>query len=394
MIESADLARVLLAESRIQPLAALAETNFKLPKFTPGEQLQARVDARLADGSFRINIAGQALQVLLPQDVAAGETLHLTYVSSSPTLTFALATAPRDAAAAAELSPTARFIDSVLGHGAGVPALAGMRPLANAQPEAPQLAQALQQTVEQSGLFYEAHLAQWLSGERSLQSVLQEPQAQLGPRDMPPTAQAHDTPGSQPLPAPQLLSRPPVQPQAAPALAPPADSLRPQTPAQLAYRETAAAGMRAELTAGHAVAGSEVSEQALRSGALDTAVAPQSLALVRNQLEVLDTRQFAWHGEAWPGQLLYWHVAEQQGEPERGETPPQAWQTDMRLTLPQLGAVSAELSLGASGIRLALNAQEPHVAELMRGKLPELAHALQAAGLNVLGLQMQCREAV
>jgi hypothetical protein len=43
--------------------------------------------------------------------------------------------------------------------------------------QAPDLAAAISEGLEKSGLFYEAHLAQWLSGARALKSVLAEPQA-------------------------------------------------------------------------------------------------------------------------------------------------------------------------------------------------------------------------
>src|SRR5690606_16063838 len=51
-------------------------------------------------------------------------------------------------------------------------------PLSNS-PAIPQLAQALTQAVQHSGMFYEAHLAQLFTGQRSLADIRQEPQAQF-----------------------------------------------------------------------------------------------------------------------------------------------------------------------------------------------------------------------
>lgn len=43
------------------------------------------------------------------------------------------------------------------------------------------LPQRLRQVVRESGMFYESHLARWSRGEWSLESILREPQARLGP---------------------------------------------------------------------------------------------------------------------------------------------------------------------------------------------------------------------
>lgn len=62
----------------------------------------------------------------------------------------------------------------------GPAALAAGRPLLAAPPNSAEpLALALQEAVIHSGLFYEAHLAQWLAGKRGATDLLKEPQAQV-----------------------------------------------------------------------------------------------------------------------------------------------------------------------------------------------------------------------
>ena len=56
--------------------------------------------------------------------------------------------------------------------------LLGKTPIvAQANVPTPQLALALQQTVTLSGLFYESHLNEWASGQRTIAEIKQEPQA-------------------------------------------------------------------------------------------------------------------------------------------------------------------------------------------------------------------------
>lgn len=80
----------------------------------------------------------------------------------------------------ASLSSTARVLTSLLSAAQGsATALIGKAALfSNGQPDTPQLAQRLSDTIAQSGLFYESHVAQWVKGERSLPDLMREPQMQ------------------------------------------------------------------------------------------------------------------------------------------------------------------------------------------------------------------------
>ena len=91
------------------------------------------------------------------------------------------------AAPAPVLSETARVISSVLAAaqqapGAKTAALTGTEPLlATPKPDPAQLAHKLAQTISQSGLFYESHLAEWATGTRSLAELMHEPQSAKPP---------------------------------------------------------------------------------------------------------------------------------------------------------------------------------------------------------------------
>jgi hypothetical protein len=85
--------------------------------------------------------------------------------------------------AGATISPRGQAIGAVLAaaqsSGAPATALTGTAPLLGAPTlDAGRLAGALQQGLEHSGLFYEAHVAEWAQGARPLAQLALEPQAQ------------------------------------------------------------------------------------------------------------------------------------------------------------------------------------------------------------------------
>ena len=120
------------------------------------------------------------------------------------------------------------------------------------------------------------------------------------------------------------------------------------------------------------------------------------LTLLSQQLQVLESPQFAWHGELWPGQMLEWQV--------RRETDPQAndaaadnaqetesgWESHLKLSLPQLGTVEVHIKLDtrqAFSIRMVPEQRE--TAPLLQQNQARLIDQLTAAGctLNTLTVQ-------
>jgi hypothetical protein len=112
---------------------------------------------------------------------------------------------PPPASAQAELSETALALNVISRTGGDeAPPVVGRQPLWSTAPNAgaasgasasalvsqpvldglaSSLAMALEQALDTSGLFYESHLVQWLSGQRSSALLGQEPQARLPPSD-------------------------------------------------------------------------------------------------------------------------------------------------------------------------------------------------------------------
>ncbi len=207
-------------------------------------------------------------------------------------------------------------------------------------------AQALSQSVQTSGLFYESHLAQLATGKATPQDLRQEPQGRIPPQ---PGGTAQNTQSN--------------APQAA-------------TPAPATTGST----------------GPDPAQTATTTHQPQTAPAPgidpQAQLLVRQQLEVLANQAFIWQGEAWPGADMQWEVRRrpQDGEEDR-DFQEDHWSTRLNLHLPSLGDVQARLSL--SGDQLVMRLVAPQSAERLgqaieplRARL--LAQRLQASQLSVL----------
>jgi hypothetical protein len=128
-------------------------------------------------------VVGQALEVLLPKGVKPGEGLNLFFVGEDPP-TFLLVRYGKGGDAL--VSQTGRWLSTLLGmQNQSAPLQEGLgvlRTLLQGAPDDPaQLEQMLRQGLKESGLFYEAHLSRWFSGEYPLERLLQEPQARLSP---------------------------------------------------------------------------------------------------------------------------------------------------------------------------------------------------------------------
>lgn len=332
------------ALTRIYPSLALTqrppgEAQF-LARLETGQRLRATVQTSLANGEFMVALDmadGQALHMKLPPGIRSGDLLNLVFVSREPRPTFALATNAPPAGVSSLLSETGRFIDNLMqrssfpGNSAMLSSAAPFHfPLLTTPPaDGAGLALSLASALGRSGLFYESHQAQWVAGTRSLAELLLEPQARL--------------------------------------------SVLP-------------------LKLSDADAGSNVAAaaEAYTTGAADAAdpVNPAAMALVRQQLEVFETRQFAWQGVAWPGQSIAWEGAEEasQKPEESNESAYAAWKTRLRLTLPNLGQITANLRLDARGIEVRFAAADPGTADVLQGGAAPLASGLESAGIRLLGM--------
>ncbi len=358
--------------------------------FQPGASYQGKVLENLVGGRNLVQVGGQQLSMALPRGTQAGDSIRLTYLHSVPRPTFVMERAAISAVqpvrlsqGAQQLTALAQLARPTAGAQAGPPpttpgaaqlAQAGVAarhpifsntaPLANppsqsgggslpmtamtgafasataltggtpvdatraglaSGPSTSNLAalqtgvadsqtalpQRLHQTLRESGLFYESHLARWARGTFALADLRNEPQARL---------------------------------------------------ADGAHNMATAAGL------------TNMPEEAAR--------------LAGRQLLMLEGSPFLWQGFAWPGQWLEWQVREQTGDGAGPGEEANPWVTELRLTLPRLGGVSARMSLVGNRLSVGLSANEPGTREAMSAALPSLERALQAAGLKPAGLSV------
>lgn len=337
----------LLIKTSAPPLIEVAQSAVETPEWTPGQRLPAHVLASLPNGRFQAQIGDQVLDLNLPRNTHPGDTLELTFLASSPRMTFALT---RDLAntmpanTPVSLSDTAKFLGSLLqkgGEASQAAQTARTAPVMTTPPnDTSLLAQSLRQAVSQSGLFYESHQVQWLSGERSTESLLKEPQGRLSPALNPPDAR------SMAVSTPKAGESAPI-PQAVSALASSVEQMKPES------------------------------------------VHPQSMHLVQQQLQTLDSRQIIWQGQVWPGQEMKWEIEEEAGRRERDGQEATHWQTRLNLQLPSLGGVNAKIAFINGEVKIDIAAEQEGSAVRMLNFKEALAERFSASGLALAGLNIR-----
>lgn len=174
------LLQALMQGSRL----ALVEPQLSqdaLKMFQPGQQFRGDVLQSLGGGRFMIQVGGQALEVLLPKGTKSGDALNLFFVGEDPP-TFLLVRYGKGGDAL--VSQTGRWVSMLLGmQNQSAPLEEGLgilRTLLQGAPSDPALLeQMLNKGLKESGLFYEAHLSRWFSGDYPLERLLQEPQGRL-----------------------------------------------------------------------------------------------------------------------------------------------------------------------------------------------------------------------
>ncbi len=322
----------------VAPAAVIPDVTHDPRELTPGMRLQARVEAQLASGGFRVRVGDTPMQMRLPAGTTPGTMLDLVFVGSRPRLTFVLLN-PSAAAGNASLSPAARLLGTlaqeVKSKPAAPPPYQADPVLGHAPDDTVEFSARLQQAFSRSGLFYESHQAQWLAGQRTREQLLQEPQGRLSTATAPATAAELDTASALPATASHDAH---------------ADGSGAEAPGRIVHKE--------------------------------------ALPQVQQQLAALETGQMNWRGEVWPGQTMDWTIEDGAPDPD---TPgdPHRWHSRLRLTLPRLGQVTAMFTLEPRGVRIALSAADAPAVETLRTGQPLLVRAMHGSGLGVSGIEVR-----
>ena len=325
-------------------------------RWAPGEQMTARVEAQLPGGRFHVRVDNLLLEMNLPAGFKPGDKVELQFVTNQPRPSFLLQNGPEGAPRQdVQLSRAARnlgeILKAIVPEGRNptdtTPVRAAVPMLPSPTLDPARLAQALSGALSGSGLFYEAHQSEWVQGQRPIEELLKEPQARL--------------------------SNPAREPQAA-------DLAKQAVRAGTEALQEKAAQLSTS-------ASSTASATQDTKAALSLPVHPDTLPQVRSQLTALETQQIVWQGQLWPGQDLEWRVQEPP-EQERSSDEPQPWFTQLRLRLPRLGDLTADLALVGGALRLRLTAGEPQAQAAMQEQRDALASALTAAGIDLVSFKV------
>ncbi|WP_233234692.1 flagellar hook-length control protein FliK [Bordetella sp. LUAb4] len=297
------------------------------------------------------NLAGQAAQAgaAEAQDEAAATRANTAALAGEAAADADGAQTNAQTAAASR----ARLADAALAMLASrAPALPG------AGPQPAQLAQALKQTLQQSGLFYESHLADMAYGQRDAAELAREPQARLDPDVMPRINPAGENRS--------LL----------------ADNLRFGLPTTSSPMTLQANG---QPTHGTAVTWS--GSQPGQAPTTPPGIHPDAALLVRQQLEVFANQTLAWEGSAWQGAPMWWEIRREQDDTIPGSNPVEAgqsWATRLVLNLPRLGTVEVRMNL--AGNQLVMNIVAPDSDNEIAQAGIALRQRMHAAGLTLSDL--------
>lgn len=361
-------------ETVLQPIAPVGEIPADLLELRPGQTFSARIQEVLPENTYKALVAGRSLTLALPEGAKTGDTLELVVVDRTPRLIVAqLANrnAPGDAATSTgdqftTLSRTAQLIGALLTRDGASPTPAALtrgQPLlaevsSDTAKLAAELAPQLAKAVSQSGLFYEAHQVQWVTGQRPLSDLLAEPQARHAVTPI--LSEAETTsPATRATPSANggEVQRPTSLLQGLFG----GEEARPQTSAQPALPASPAQAVPEELR-----------------------------PLVQQQLDAAATQRLAWHGEIWPGQSLDWQIEpDDRQSGERQTDTERNWLTSLRLFTPRLGEIDARLKLTPQGVSITISTPVGASAANMLDSVPSLERSMAAAGVPLLALQVR-----
>lgn len=347
------------ADRALQPVAPAARLADILADFQPGQRIMAQIQALLPNGAYRAVVGQREITLALPFSAKAGDSLELEVVDNEGQLSLALTASKNKEAGEAfstSFSRTGQLIAGLLQNSqqeqgkkgvqlnGGIPLLPE---ITDSQPLTGEtLAPVLQKAVSDSGMFYEAHQAQWVNGQQSIEQLLKEPQGRL----------------SSPVdPSPQS-----------------------QQQIDITLKQTTSYGDDGQ-------SGRPVDSSVSNNGFTRV---PESLTpIVQQQFDTLSNQTLHWQGQVWPGQVMEWEVEEQQAQERNVATQDEdqrCWRTRLRLELPGLGTVEATLLLrGTNGVEVQLQANHPDTQSQLRNGGPAFQKQLENAGLqlNLFGVR-------
>ena len=349
----------------VTPVTAILELKNSLLEFELGQRYQALVSAQLANGNTKVLIDGKPLQIQLPENFQSGDQLDLILVSREPNLKFLIQN------------------DVLLTAGKNeVPINTERSPGTMAQ-EAVKSSVTIQPVNGTSLLFTDTAVNDeknnvLLSATgRFLGTLVQE--------IIKPSAATHQ-PVTSTIP---VLASPPLNSTELPGLLQKAI-----TQSGLFYESHQAQWINGKNTLDklHQEPQGRLMPATAMGVSPDSGISvnSQSIPLVQQQLATLETGHLIWRGEIWQGQPMEWDIYEQvPGDEENTDEPATQWRTQLRLSLPQLGDITATILLNTQGVSIELNTITTETGALLKNNQLPLTIGMQSAGLTIHSVAIQ-----
>ncbi|RFC39315.1 MAG: hook-length control protein FliK [Candidatus Nitrotoga sp. LAW] len=311
--------------------AATVDPTPKTGQFEPGQKIQGIVQTQVSPGLFNVRIGEQLTQMPLPAFIRTGDTIKLQVIATTPRLTFSMSASTNPLSTDEKLSSVARLLSAMSQQPREKTDMRAMQstPLWTTPQtmQSGQLAGLLHEALDNSGLFYESHQAQWLEGARSTTQLLQEPQNST--------------------------------------------RTNPSTNMEVS-----------SMLGGNISSASQMDTIAPIEG--KTPIIPDHLQpLVQQQINALETRQVLWQGNIWPNQAMQWEIHEQTSQTPAVENE-QQWTTQIHLDLPNLGMVSATLSFNSAGLSLILDASTTATRTILGNTSSQLVATMSDRGIPIV----------
>lgn len=321
----------------VTPVTGILDSQTSPAEFIQGQKYQALVESRLLNGDSRVLVAGRSLQMRLPENFQPGNKLQLVFISNEPKLEFlALNDTPPDSETNnTSISTTGRFLGALM-----------QNILSQASANTPNTP-ATQSLSSSAPILTSTPI-----NSTDLPSLLQKAIVQSG--------LFYESHQAQWVNGENTLENLQQEPQGKLML------------------------VAADLSTAKAAVQVSVSPE--------MPVHAQAIPLVQQQLTTLETGHLLWRGEVWQGQSMEWDIYEQSADEKAQENElDQAaqWRTQLRLSMPQLGEITASIALNANGISIKMNASQQETAGLLKGNQLPLATGMQSAGLNIRAVEVE-----
>jgi len=119
---------------------------------------------------------------------------------------------------------------------------------------------------------------------------------------------------------------------------------------------------------------------------------PINNQLIPIQLEAMENKHFAWQGEIWPDQTMQWDVIQDKDNEPNQQKQEESdynanWKTTVKLDMPNLGHISATISIKDDIVHLQLHANKADVVTLLKNNSEQLVQSFASAGISLENLQ-------